>query len=46
VHLKRYAATVDPEKKGKDTWQTTAWARESGLLKQRIDPVIVENISD
>jgi hypothetical protein len=24
-----------PQKKGKDNWQTTAWARESGLLDKK-----------
>jgi hypothetical protein len=32
-----------PQKKGKDNWQTTAWARESGLLaKKDVTTVVVD----
>ena len=32
VHLNQDLPPWIPKKKGKDNWQTTAWARESGLL--------------
>src|ERR1700682_2546001 len=32
VYLNQTLPPWIPEKKGKDNWQTTAWARESGLL--------------
>jgi hypothetical protein len=32
THLSQALPPWIPQKKGKDNWQTTAWARESGLL--------------
>jgi hypothetical protein len=32
MHLSQTLPPWIPQKKGKDNWQTSAWARESGLL--------------
>jgi hypothetical protein len=34
THLSQTLPPWIPQKKGKDNWQTTAWARESGLLEK------------
>jgi hypothetical protein len=34
MHLSQTLPPWVPQKKGKDNWQTTAWARESGLLEK------------
>jgi hypothetical protein len=34
MHLSQTLPPWIPQKKGKDNWQTTAWARQSGLLEQ------------
>lgn len=36
MHLSQTLPPWIPQKKGKDNWQTTAWARQSGLL-QKVD---------
>ena len=41
-HLKQPLPPWSPQKKGKDNWQTTAWARESGLVDQNVATVIVD----
>jgi hypothetical protein len=35
MHLSQTLPPWIPQKKGKDNWQTTAWARESGLLDKK-----------
>lgn len=35
MHLSQALPPWIPQKKGKDNWQTTAWARESGLLDKK-----------
>ncbi len=35
MHLSQTLPPWTPVKKGKDNWQTTAWARESGLLEKK-----------
>jgi len=35
MHLSQTLPPWIPQKKGKDNWQTTAWARESGLLEKK-----------
>ena len=43
VHLKQVLPPWIPQKKGKDNWQTTAWARESGLLENKeVTTVVVD----
>jgi Ion channel len=43
VHLSQTLPPWIPPKKGKDNWQTTAWARESGLLdKKDGTPVVAD----
>jgi Ion channel len=43
VHLSLTLPPWIPQKKGKDNWQTTAWASESGLLdKKDITTVVVD----
>jgi hypothetical protein len=43
VHLSQSLPPWIPQKKGKDNWQTTAWARESGVIdKKEVAPVIVD----
>lgn len=43
LHLKQTLPPWIPEKKGKDNWQTTAWARESGLLENKeVTTVVVD----
>src|SRR6202171_4414458 len=32
-----------PQKKGKDNWQTTAWAQSAGLIDQEVATVIVDD---
>src|ERR1700722_3049996 len=34
MHLSQTLPPWTPQKKGKDNWQTTAWARQSGLLEK------------
>ena len=34
MHLSQTLPPWIPQKKGKDNWQTTAWARQSGLLEK------------
>ena len=43
VHLNLALPPWIPQKKGKDNWQTSAWARESGLLdKKEVTTVVVD----
>ncbi len=42
VYLKQSLPPWIPEKKGKDNWQTTAWARESGLIDKNVATVVVD----
>jgi hypothetical protein len=43
VHLQQVLPPWIPQKKGKDNWQTTAWARESGLLENKeVTTVVVD----
>jgi voltage-gated potassium channel Kch len=43
VYLNQTLPPWIPQKKGKDNWQTTAWARESGLIdKKDVTTVIVD----
>jgi hypothetical protein len=43
VHLNQALPPWIPQKKGKDNWQTTAWARESGLMENKeVTTVIVD----
>ena len=43
VHLNQTLPPWIPKKKGKDNWQTTAWARESGLVENKeVTTVIVD----
>jgi hypothetical protein len=39
-HLSQNLPPWIPQKKGKDNWQTTAWARESGLLDKKDGPAV------
>lgn len=42
-HLNQTLPPWIPKKKGKDNWQTTAWARESGLVENKeVTTVIVD----
>jgi len=34
---------MDPAKKGKDNWQTTAWAQSAGLIEKEVATVIVDD---
>jgi hypothetical protein len=43
MHLSQPLPPWIPQKKGKDNWQTTAWARESGLLdKKDVTTVVID----
>ena len=43
IHLRQVLPPWIPQKKGKDNWQTTAWARESGLLENKeVTTVVVD----
>jgi hypothetical protein len=43
IYLNQFLPPWIPQKKGKDNWQTTAWARESGLIdKKDVTTVIVD----
>ena len=43
VHLNQVLPPWIPQKKGKDNWQTTAWARESGLIDNKeVTTVVVD----
>jgi hypothetical protein len=41
-HLSQELPPWIPQKKGKDNWQTTAWARESGLIDNTVATVVVD----
>jgi hypothetical protein len=32
-----------PQKKGKDNWQTTAWAQSAGLIKKEVATVVADD---
>jgi hypothetical protein len=42
THLSQELPPWIPLKKGKDNWQTTAWARESGLVDKNVATVTVD----
>jgi hypothetical protein len=42
VYLNQTLPPWIPQKKGKDNWQTTAWARESGLIDQDVATVATD----
>ncbi|MDP9339462.1 MAG: potassium channel family protein [Acidobacteriota bacterium] len=43
LHLKQTLPPWIPQRKGKDNWQTTAWARESGLMENKeVTTVVVD----
>ncbi|MDP9148166.1 MAG: hypothetical protein M3N22_10950 [Acidobacteriota bacterium] len=42
VYLNQSLPPWIPVKKGKDNWQTTAWARESGLIDKNVATVVVD----
>jgi hypothetical protein len=41
AHLSQTLPPWIPQKKGKDNWQTTAWARESGLLDKKDGKTVI-----